>query len=281
WMDLVPGLMPDYAVVRDPEFNVAYWNLHARGLDHDGQRYTVDGRPLAFFHFSGFDPDRPEQLSRHQTRIKLAERPVLAQICREYAADLEEGGHPTARAWPYRYGSLPGGVPFGPVLRALFREGEERGELHVSPYTDQGARAFLDWLVGRDELSPPGITRLLQGLHEQRADLQRTFPDLAGEDRLAYLKWARETGVHALGLPTELVSPAEPPPVARQSPQPPATRPQAVSPRGVNVAGYFGTEIGIGEAARQIVCALDAVGLPALPLLAPTIPPDADGHRFR
>src|SRR5262249_17502962 len=98
WMDLVPGLMPDYAVVRDPEFNVAYWNLHARGLDHDGQRYTVDGRPLAFFHFSGFDPDRPEQLSRHQTRIKLAERPVLAQICREYAADLEEGGHPTARA---------------------------------------------------------------------------------------------------------------------------------------------------------------------------------------
>jgi SAM-dependent methyltransferase/glycosyltransferase involved in cell wall biosynthesis len=285
WMDLVPGLMSDYAVVRDPEFNVAYWNLHARDLEHDEQRYTVDGRPLAFFHFSGFDPDVPDQLSRHQTRIKLHERPVLARICHEYAAALNAAGHATARVWPYGYGALPGGVPFGPVLRTLFREGEERGELHSSPLEDQGARAFLDWLVGHDDLSPPGITRLLRGLYERRADLQKAFPDIGGADRLRYLNWVRETGVRELGLPGELVAEAELPRVAqatpaRRPPQPLATEPQAMSPRGVNVVGYFETDLGMGEAARQIVCALDMAGLPAVPLLAPTVPPDLDRDSF-
>ena len=30
WFDLAPGFLTDLAIVRDPEYNVAYWNLHSR-----------------------------------------------------------------------------------------------------------------------------------------------------------------------------------------------------------------------------------------------------------
>ncbi|HEY2216919.1 MAG TPA: hypothetical protein VGH21_05445, partial [Solirubrobacteraceae bacterium] len=68
WFDLAPGLVSDHAIVRAPQFNLAYWNLHSRELEHDGEGYRVDGESLAFFHFSGFDPSSPDVLSRHQSR---------------------------------------------------------------------------------------------------------------------------------------------------------------------------------------------------------------------
>jgi glycosyltransferase involved in cell wall biosynthesis/SAM-dependent methyltransferase len=281
WMDLVPGLMPDYAIVRDPEFNVAYWNLHARDLRHDGTSYTVDGRPLAFFHFSGFDPRRPDSLSRHQTRIKLADRPAVDQLCREYAAALDGAAYAVAKSWPYELGRLPDGRPFSPTLRRLFRKGEDRGELHSSPLEDTGYDAFVTWLGGQDEHSPPGITRLLAGIYERRDDLQRAFPDLAGKDRADYIRWAWDHGRAELDLSDRLL-PVSEAPAAPLSPAGPAPfpGPPREPPVGVNVVGYFRSELGVGEAGRQMVSALDAVGMPVLPLHGRTMPLSRQEHPF-
>ncbi len=91
WFDLAPGLVSDHAVVREPQYNTAYWNLHSRRLEHDGERYTVDGRPLAFFHFSGFDPQKPEVLSRHQSRVAVGENPALVRGSASEYADRGDG----------------------------------------------------------------------------------------------------------------------------------------------------------------------------------------------
>ncbi len=69
WLDFIDCF--DHAVVRDATFNLAYWNAWAHDLTLDGNHVLVDGRPLGFFHFSGFDPRKPLLLSRHQNRIKL------------------------------------------------------------------------------------------------------------------------------------------------------------------------------------------------------------------
>ncbi len=49
---------------------------------------------------------------------------------------------------------------------------------------------------------------------------------------------------------------------------------------GVNVVGYFRSELGVGEAARQVVGALETVGMPLLPLHGRTIPLNRQGHSF-
>src|ERR1700730_4149878 len=72
WMDFVPGFLERVAVIRDPGYDVAYWNLHSRALKrHDGG-WQAAGRPLRFMHFSGYDPVEPDRLSKHQDRIDLA-----------------------------------------------------------------------------------------------------------------------------------------------------------------------------------------------------------------
>ncbi len=57
FMDLWPVYCAGTDILRDPSYNVAYWNLDTREVvPCDGGGYHVAGRPLAFFHFSGIVP---------------------------------------------------------------------------------------------------------------------------------------------------------------------------------------------------------------------------------
>jgi hypothetical protein len=276
WIDLVPALFSDFAVVRDPEFNLAYWNLHAHRLHWDGRNYTVDGRQLAFFHFSGFDAGRPERLSRHQTRIRTEDHPAVGRICREYASALYANGHELSSSVPYAYDRLADGTPFGDVMRRLFRLGEERGELRRSPFEAGGLEELKTWLTGPEPGAPPTINRALAWLYRDRGDLQRAFADLEGEDCSMYLDWARSQGV-AAGLPAWIAPPEGKGTGAAQADAPIAA---GATPPGVNVVGYFASELGVGEAARQLVRGLDAVDVPVLPLHGPAVPISRQRHPF-
>jgi glycosyltransferase involved in cell wall biosynthesis len=276
WMDLVPGLVSDYVVVRDPEFNLAYWNLHAHRLRWDGRGYTVDDRPLSFFHFSGFDADEPDLLSRHQSRIQIDDHPAVARICREYASALRTHGHGMTRSLPYRYGHLSDGTPFDRMLRELFRAGEERGKLLLSPFEADGDEEFRAWATSQEPEGPAGINRALAWLYRERRDLREAFPDLAGAHRSAYPKWARDHG-SAQGFPVWCAQPA--PEEEERVPDLDVTS-VAAPAVGVNVVGYFASELGVGEAARQLVRGLDSVGVPVLPLHGATIPLSRQRHPF-
>ncbi len=283
WFDLVPGFVADFAIVREPEYNVAYWNLHSRVLEHDGERYIVDGRPLAFFHFSGFNPDVPTELSRHQNRVQLSGNPALERICGEYVELMRREGIESSRHWPYTFGTLPSGLAFDDLLRGLYMSAAEHGELDLSPFSSDGEAAFLDWLGGQEASAPPGVHRLLAHVYGTRPDLQNAFPDLNGPGLGRLVEWVQTAGktqIPALAL-LPLPEPARPgmhPPETSVAPRPVLA--PAPSPWGVNVVGYFRSELGVGEAARQVVGALDAAAVPLLPLHGETIPQSRQGHRY-
>src|SRR5690606_30619658 len=103
WMDLVPGYVAATCLLRDPTYDVAYWNLHERVVEADGDGFLVDGRPLAFFHFSGYSPLLPDRLSKHQARHSLKTLPAVKQVCDGYAQALWEAGHAEASTLAYAY----------------------------------------------------------------------------------------------------------------------------------------------------------------------------------
>jgi SAM-dependent methyltransferase/glycosyltransferase involved in cell wall biosynthesis len=298
WFDLAPGLVADHAIVREPQYNLAYWNLHDRDLKRYSSGYTVDGKPLAFIHFSGFDPQAPETLSRHQTRVSLEEKGALAQICLEYADEVNAAGYGQAKDWPYTFNRLPSGVEFSRILRKLYGVAHDDGELTQSPFTPIGEQAFLRWLTVPPPQAGPGLNRVLAELHGTRADLQQAFPEVHTGDYRAFLHWARDVGVNeepALGtlvsleersVTSEQLVAAAPREVAAESAPPDPTQGSValITPRapawGVNVVGYFRSELGTGEAARQVVSALDACGVPLLPVHGRMIPPNRQGHSF-
>jgi hypothetical protein len=71
WIDLAPGLFDGVRILRHDGYNVAYWNLPQRTVTGAGDDLRVNGQPLRFFHFSGFDPAFPDNVSRHDSRQRL------------------------------------------------------------------------------------------------------------------------------------------------------------------------------------------------------------------
>ncbi len=288
WFDLAPGLVSDCVVMRDHRYNVAYWNLHSRSLEQTDSGYRVDGEPLAFFHYSGFDPQQPEVLSRHQSRIEMTRGTALHSICHGYASALLAEGYRETSSWSYSFHTLPSGARFSRRLRALYEIALERGEVSGSPFSPTGDAAFMTWLAEPSPGAPPGVNRLLAAIYGERSDLQAAFPDVAGADHAGFLAWAAQTGVveePALGVLTA------PRPALPAAPAPATATPVPVLPAnvvraargpgwGVNVVGYFRSELGTGEAARQMVSALDEAGVPLLPIHGATIPPNRQGHAF-
>jgi glycosyltransferase involved in cell wall biosynthesis/SAM-dependent methyltransferase len=271
WIDLVPGFWPDLFLLRETNYNIAYWNLPTRTLEIDGDGYKVDGEPLRFFHFSGYDPRRPRELSKHQTRIKLGADPALQRICDAYGGTLKKNGYEEAAKWPYGWDVTAGGLRIDRIARGLYRDAVETGRFKGSIFTDAGARDFRAYLTesvaGADEAT--SVTRYAANLWESRPDLQATYPELDGPGFRDWLHiFGPETGVSlellfrnddGSGSTNSMGS-------AEQPSAPPAL------PKGVNVVGYIDSERGVGEAARQVLRSLRSRDVPVAEIDAPTDP---------
>jgi glycosyltransferase involved in cell wall biosynthesis/2-polyprenyl-3-methyl-5-hydroxy-6-metoxy-1,4-benzoquinol methylase len=270
WLDLVPAQF-EHFIVRDPAVNVAWWNLQDRAFRSKGQGWEVDGDALKFFHFSGYDPRKPHLLSKFQgpkPRILLSEHPDLARICAQYAERLFANGFKAAIAQSYGFDSLANGVPYDPRMRRLYRSellrAEEAGDPEP-PNPFSSPDEFLAWL--REPLDDAGqarrISRYLYQLYAERPDLQSRFHDirwLAGD---GYVEWAATEGRFEESIPVELVPETTPVDVAEAEGEPESEpEPRVAIPRGVNVAGYFRAEAGVGEAGRQILAAVREAGIP-------------------
>lgn len=268
WIDLAPGLWPDIDVLRDPAYNIAYWNLATRQLEDDGDGgYRVDGEPLRFFHFSGFDPRRPSELSKHQDRVSVSANPALARICREYADELFEHGFEQAIGWPYGWGKLPNGVELDRAARRVFRDAVEADEVEAPIFTPPGADWFVGYLQeGVNGLRNVPLNRYARALWDTRADFRETFPGVDREGGAAFVGWLHAVSADA-GLPVNLLPAAEgAAPGSQRRLKPPATKP------GMNVVGYLSSKRGVGEAARQMLSALGTAGVAAGTIDSPTDP---------
>ena len=192
WMVLAPSLVEHPAILRNPGLNLAYWNLPHRRLEHSGDDWTVEGRPLVFFHFSGFDPHRPDLLSRHQDRVSPTEQPALAELLTTYAKRLLGQGYDDASALSYAHDVFGDDRRVLPALRrralAAARQGEalERPALQDSGWFDRA-----DATLSRSGL--PDLTRAVGAVCSKARLAIGT-----AEDRTAALKELRTRG--GLGL---------------------------------------------------------------------------------
>ena len=105
WLDLAVVFFKDVSIFRDASYNVAHWNLPERAVRVVDDAITVDGRPCRFFHFSGFDPDRPHAVTRYSPRLDMSNVGPAAEVCRRYLALLAKAGYQETKGWSYAYGA--------------------------------------------------------------------------------------------------------------------------------------------------------------------------------
>lgn len=121
WLSLAAVYFPWIAVLRDPGYNVAYWNIQRRLLARlsDGT-LTAGGRPLVFFHFSFFDHNRPTWLAHRPPIVIPAEGPELPGLLDDHAKRLEAAGSAACLAWRYAYHFFTDGKAITSAHRQYF-----------------------------------------------------------------------------------------------------------------------------------------------------------------
>lgn len=104
WANFAPIYFDKVLVCKHPGLNMAYWNLHERTLSEREGRYWVNQSfPLIFFHFSGYNPTFPRQISKYQNRFDFNEKHDVASIFDQYAQHLKGNGQEDYAQFPCTY----------------------------------------------------------------------------------------------------------------------------------------------------------------------------------
>jgi hypothetical protein len=66
WINLLPAISNRVGIIRDPSWNVAYWNLFERNIVRCNEKWFVNQNDaLTFFHFSGFKWKFEKNITTH------------------------------------------------------------------------------------------------------------------------------------------------------------------------------------------------------------------------
>lgn len=85
WINHLPVFLEKVAILKNPGYNMAPWNLHERKLSGKGPIYLVnESWPLAFYHFSGFRMDKENDIHHDYNRFSLNDRPDLKMLYDDY-----------------------------------------------------------------------------------------------------------------------------------------------------------------------------------------------------
>jgi hypothetical protein len=191
WVDLVPCYFAGVRVIRNAGWNVAYWNIGEREVACQDGVWRVGSVPLVFFHFSGFQIDSPDRISRHQDRHDLTRFPELTPLFKSYAERLRAVGWQEWSARRIPFDVFDNGVEVALVMRRIWQEcGGEKRWPH--PFDTRCVDGFYHWmmaLVPGSSGRPGNLSRLALEIHRRRPDLQRLFPDPCGSDNRAFRLW--------------------------------------------------------------------------------------------
>jgi len=207
WMDLAPAMFAPVRIETDPGLNVAYWNLHERRVTAaDAPR--VNGVPLKFFHFSGYSPARPDNVSKHQDRFAMDQVGEARTLFERYGARLQQEGFEDLVRRPYGRGRFTDGVAVPDVARDLYYRLPAATADHFANPFATGAGSFREWLTAPSDADPYGVPRLSNlVLHVPafRPDIARAFGMATELDRPALLAWLHSAGHAELRIDAALL----------------------------------------------------------------------------
>ena len=198
WMNLAPGFVDSCHLIRDPALNLAYWNLEGRTLAQTDDGWTIDGRPLVFFHFSGFDPNRPHILSKHQNRLGVESGSPLDALLCDFAKAMLRNGHNETSPTPYAHDHFPSGRKVTRPMRRAALAAARRGEAFGAGLSP----AVSDWFdAASPEAAEPGlpdITRLMDAVWRETPAAD-PFDRTTEDGRLGFHRWFADNA-EALGV---------------------------------------------------------------------------------
>jgi len=272
-LDLAPASFGAH-IFEDPGTAVSFWNLGDRRMERVGDGWSVAGSVLRLFRFEGYDPADPHLFSSiqgPQPRLLLSERSDLRALASDYRQELLAEGYQENHS-EQGFERLPGGLKVDERMRSVYRAALQkffRGKAPTppNPFDEDHPEEFISWLDSPDPGGrAPGVPRYLFELWKERLDLQIAFPGIAGADAPRFLEWVVNFGAAEQDLAPELLTSLPPPPAVQlagaEPLEPVEDAPKIPLSEGLNIAGYFRAELGVGEMARLMLSAAEESQIP-------------------
>ncbi|QKZ13645.1 glycosyl transferase [Spirosoma sp. KUDC1026] len=129
WVNFAPVYYDNVLIDQHLGYNVAYWNLHERRIAQNAtgdwiispmnQSQQTGQFLLQFFHFSGYNPYKPDEISKYQTRYTFADRPDTRPLFDLYRNQLMHHQNDKYRQYPCVYIKPPAVLRYKRVRKAL------------------------------------------------------------------------------------------------------------------------------------------------------------------
>lgn len=131
WLDLAPCLF-DVLVLRHPGYNLAPWNISRRSVEEvESGQFAVNGSPLRFFHFSGFDSGGNEMMVRRYIPDK---NHAIYRLRDTYLEELNDLGQATVGKTPWTYATYASGEAILKEARIRFRNDLSLADHYGNPF---------------------------------------------------------------------------------------------------------------------------------------------------
>ncbi|MCC7527480.1 MAG: hypothetical protein IT342_03090, partial [Candidatus Melainabacteria bacterium] len=139
WADLVPAMFEQVHILRDYGCNVATWNLTHRQVEGEfSSGFTVNGRPLVFYHFSGMDSGRQLFMLNKYGRGM----PSLSSLRNWYLDQCKQYGDDSPQAVSWHYGRFDNGVEITAEHRKIYKETPHLLERFPDPFKTNGCSYY-------------------------------------------------------------------------------------------------------------------------------------------
>lgn len=155
WLNFAPVFFDGVAIIRSPRHNVATWNLTTRRMTGDARSgYRVEGEPLGFYHFTGFDSGAHLVMAGKNASGNEAVRGLIDWYVRETAPARDD---PVNRV-PWAFGRFADGTPIEDRHRWVYRERPDLQYAFPDPYDNASDKlTFLGWCETEGRLRFPAL----------------------------------------------------------------------------------------------------------------------------
>lgn len=130
WIDLAPGFFNVF-ILKHPGYNIAPWNVSKRKLTFEENTYYVNGQPLRFFHYSGFDSGANEaMINKYVPNLK---DPIYS-IRDIYVKEMNELGQADLGKLLWTYDYFNSGEKIERISRIIYRDIPELYYKYENPF---------------------------------------------------------------------------------------------------------------------------------------------------
>jgi hypothetical protein len=143
WVNLAPAFFDDIFILRDKTYNVATWNLTHRDVrSNDDGVLTIEGSPVKFFHFSGFDSGAQKVMLKKYA----GKDSPLFKLRELYVRELDKEGQKKFGKLPCVYSFYSNGELITDAHRAVYRSRQDLIQAFSCPdFVTEDEACYFYW----------------------------------------------------------------------------------------------------------------------------------------